>query len=56
MKEVKYIPYEKMSKKAQKELNKKRRTGWGELCPVTRIVKNKKSTYNRQVAKRIEVD
>ena len=47
---TKYVPYEKMSKKAQKELNQKRRNSWGELSPVTRIVPNKKA-YNRQAFK-----
>lgn len=47
----KYVPYEKMSKKAQKELNQKKRNSWGELSPVTRIVPNKKA-YNRASAKK----
>ena len=44
---TKYIPFEKMSKKAQKEYNKRQRNTWGELKPVTRIVPNKKA-YNRR--------
>ena len=48
---IKYVPYEKMSKKAQKELNQKKRNSWGELSPVTRIVPNKKA-YNRASAKK----
>lgn len=47
---TKYIPYSKMSKKAQKEYNKRKRNTWGELKPVTRIVPNKKA-YNRQAFK-----
>lgn len=47
---TKYIPYSKMSKKAQKEYNAKRRNSWGEMSPVTRIVPNKKA-YNRQAFK-----
>ena len=47
---TKYIPYSKMSKKAQMEYNAKRRISWGEMSPVTRIVPNKK-VYNRQAFK-----
>lgn len=47
---IKYIPYSKMSKKAQREYNAKRRNSWGEMSPVTRIVPNKK-VYNRQAFK-----
>ena len=47
---IKYVPYSKMSKKAQREYNAKRRNSWGEMSPVTRIVPNKK-VYNRQAFK-----
>lgn len=43
----KFIPYEKLSKKKQKELSKLRRATWGELNPVTRKPKNPKA-YQRQ--------
>jgi len=42
-----FISKEKLSKKAQKELNAKKRYTWGALNPVTRKVANKK-TYNRK--------
>lgn len=47
----KYIPYEKLSKKKQRELNKKRRSTWGGLSPVTRNTANPKA-YNRQKARK----
>ena len=47
---TKYILYSKMSKKAQREYNAKRRNSWGEMSPVTRIVPNKKA-YNRHAFK-----
>lgn len=47
---TKYVPYAKMSKKAQKEYNSKRRNSWGEMSLVTRIVPNKK-VYDRQAFK-----
>jgi hypothetical protein len=42
MKNTKFIPYEKLSKKAQKELNLKKRSDWGELNPAMKIEKNPK--------------
>ncbi len=41
-----FVPKEKLSKKAQKELNRQRRTTW-EFSPVTRAVDSKK-LYNRK--------
>lgn len=32
----KFVPFEKLSKKKQQELNKQRRTTWGSLNPTTR--------------------
>ena len=42
----KYIPYEKLSKRNKRELDKKRRSDWGFLNPVTRRSANLKA-YNR---------
>lgn len=47
----KFIPYEKLSKKKQKELNTKKRKTWNGLNPVTRKPQNPKA-YNRQKARR----
>lgn len=47
----KFIPYEKLSKKAQKELNTSRRGNWGTTNPVTRKSKNPKA-YDRRKAKK----
>ena len=47
----KYIPYEKLSKKKQRELNALRRGSWNGLDPVTRKAKNPKA-YNRQKARK----
>ena len=43
----KFVPFEKMSKKKQRELNQKRRRSWGEMSPVTRKPENPKA-YNRK--------
>ena len=42
----KFIPFEKLSKKKQKELNKAKRNTWGMTNPVTRREKNPKA-YDR---------
>ena len=41
-----FVPKDKMSKKAQKELNRQRRKTWG-FSPVTKVAENKK-LYNRK--------
>ena len=43
----KFIPYEKLSKKEQRKINKAQRQTWGELNPVTRKPVNSKA-YNRR--------
>ena len=45
----KFIPYEKLSKKKQRELNAARRTTWA-INPVTRKPANPKA-YNRKTAR-----
>lgn len=45
----KYIPFEKLSKKKQRELNAAKRSTWGPLNPVTRKPENSKA-YNRRKA------
>jgi len=45
----KFIPYEKLSKKAQKEYDCKKRNTWDILSPITRKPANTK-TYNRKKA------
>ena len=51
----KYIPYEKLSKKKQRELDRKQRLTWGSLSPVTRNTANPKA-YNRQKARKWDRD
>lgn len=43
----KFIPYEKLSKKKQRELDRLKRNTWGDLNPVTRKPENPKA-YNRR--------
>ena len=42
----KFIPYEKLSKKAKRELNQKNRGTWGDVKPVPRREENPKA-YRR---------
>ena len=45
----KFIPFEKLSKKKQRELNAMRRRNWNGINPVTRKPENPKA-YNRKKA------
>ena len=51
----KFIPYEKLSKKKQRELNAAKRGTWGSFSPVTRRPENPKA-YNRKTAQGWEHD
>ena len=46
-----FIPFEKLPKKKQRELNQARRGSWHGLNPVTRKPENPKA-YNRQKARK----
>ena len=49
------IPFEKLSKKKQRELNAAKRGSWNGLNPVTRRPENVKA-YNRRKAQKWSVD
>ena len=51
----KFTPYEKLSKKKQRELNALKRGTWGSFDPVTRKPQNPRA-YNRKAAQRWEND
>ena len=51
----KFIPFEKLSKKKQRELSAKRRGTWGSINPVTRKPKNPKA-YDRKKTRRRSPD
>ena len=53
MKQEKFVPTEKLGKKAQKAEAAKRRGSWGNVNPMTRKTENKKA-YNRKKARREE--
>ena len=42
-----FVPYEKLSKKQKKEIDKAKRATWGEVVPVTRRIDSAK-IYNRK--------
>lgn len=46
----KFIPFVKLSKKAQQAINKNRRKNWGNIDPVTKRPANSKA-YNRKKAR-----
>ena len=43
----KFVPYEKLSKKKQRELDLKKRRNWNGISPVTKKSENPKA-YNRK--------
>ena len=45
----KFIPFAKLSKKTQQEINKSHRKSWGNIDPVTKRPANSKA-YNRKKA------
>lgn len=47
---AKFIPFVKLSKKTQQEINKSRRKNWGTIDPVTKRPANSKA-YNRKKAR-----
>lgn len=47
----KFIPYEKLSKKAKREMDRRQRRDWGGMSPVTRKPENPKA-YNRAKARK----
>lgn len=51
----KFIPYEKLSKKAKREADAAKRGSWNGLNPVTRKSPNPKA-YNRQKARKWSAD
>jgi len=50
-----FVPYEKLSKKQRKEIDKARRTTWGDVSPVTKKIENAK-LYNRKKHQRRDWD
>lgn len=51
----KFIPFDKLSKKKQRELNAKQRGSWGSLNPVSRKVESAK-IYDRKKARKWKDD
>ena len=51
----KFIPFEKLSKRKQRELNAQKRGSWYGLNPVTRKPENPKA-YNRRKARKWSED
>ena len=47
---MKYVPLEKMSKRAKKEYYEKQRATWNGLSPISRVVPNKRG-YDRNRAR-----
>lgn len=50
---AKFVPYEKLSKKNKRELDRSRRGSWNGINPVTRKSADRK-VYNRKKARKID--
>ena len=55
LKKTVLIPYEKLSKKAKKERDRRKRRDWGGISPVTRKPDNPRA-YNRKKEKARSLD
>jgi len=42
-----FVPYEKLSKKQKREIDRARRATWGDVSPVTKRIESAKA-YNRK--------
>ena len=51
----KFVEYEKLSKKQKREIDKKKRMGWGGVISVTKTVESAK-IYNRKKCRRWDSD
>ena len=51
----KHIPYEKLSKRRRRELDRQKRGSWGAISPVTRRPPNPKA-YNRSQSRKQSQD
>lgn len=52
----KFIPFEKLSKKKQRELNSLKRRNWNGINPTTRKSENPKAYNRKKAQKRNEFD
>ncbi len=48
----KFVSFDKMSKKAKRQENSKKRNTWGVICPVTKVVESKKA-FNKKAERRL---
>lgn len=51
----KYVPYDKLSRKSQRAIDRKNRGQWGDVRPVTRRIESKK-LYDRKKLPHIKYD
>lgn len=51
---TKFVPYEKLSKRAKKKLNKKKRKFWASINPVSRVIPDKRKKLRDKAVKTAE--
>ena len=52
----KFIPYEKLGKKAQKAINQKKRNDWGTVRPGGKVIDENPKAYHRHPKHRKQED
>lgn len=52
----KFTPYDKLSKKKQKEIDNQKRNTWGAINPVTQVISDKKKYSRKQKHKGCDID
>ena len=48
----KFVPYEKLSKKKKKEINKRKRGNWGSVNPVKKVIPDR----HKEIKEREKLD
>ena len=52
----KFTPYDKLSKKKQKEIDDQKRNTWGNVNPATQVIPDKKKYSRKQKHKGCDID
>ena len=52
----KFTPYDKLSKKMQKEIDNQKRNTWGAINPVTQVISDKKKYSRKQKHKGCDIN
>lgn len=48
----KFVPYEKMSKRKRKEIDKEKRGDWGNINPVSKVIPDKRQKLKEKISEK----